>query len=53
MSNDYEILNISNYNIYGNSENDRIKKAFNFIKENNKNDELLKEIANEVHMKET
>ena len=50
MSNDYEILNISNYNIDGINENDRIKKAFNFIKENYKNDVLLKEIANEVHM---
>ena len=50
MSKDYEILNISNYNIDGINENDRIKKAFNFIKENYKNDVLLKEIANEVHM---
>ena len=47
---DYEILNISNYNIDGINENDRIKKAFNFIKENYKNDVLLKEIANEFHM---
>jgi AraC-like DNA-binding protein len=49
-SKNYEILNISNYNINGINENERIRKAFNFIKDNYKNEVSLEKVANEVHM---
>ena len=49
-SKNYEILNISNYNIDGINENDRIKKAFNFIKDNYKKEVSLEKVAKEVHM---
>ena len=46
----YEILNISNYNINGINENERIRKAFNFIKDNYKKEVSLEKVAKEVHM---
>ena len=46
----YEILNISNYNINGINENERIRKAFNFIKDNYKKEVSLENVAKEVHM---
>jgi AraC-like DNA-binding protein len=49
-SKNYEILNISNYNINGINENERIRKAFNFIKDNYKNEVSLEKVAKEVHM---
>jgi AraC-like DNA-binding protein len=49
-SKNYEILNISNYNINGINENERIRKAFNFIKDNYKNEVSLENVAKEVHM---
>jgi AraC-like DNA-binding protein len=50
ISKNYEILNISNYNINGINENERIRKAFNFIKENYKKEVSLEKVAKEVHM---
>tara|TARA_Y100000385_G_scaffold152168_1_gene157822 strand:- start:18 stop:887 length:870 start_codon:yes stop_codon:yes gene_type:complete len=49
-SKNYEILNISNYNINGINENERIRKAFNFIKDNYKKEVSLEKVAKEVHM---
>jgi AraC-like DNA-binding protein len=49
-SKNYEILNISNYNINGINENERIRKAFNFIKDNYKKEVSLENVAKEVHM---
>ena len=49
-SKNYEILNISNYNINGINENERIRKAFNFIKDNYKTEVSLENVAKEVHM---
>ena len=49
-SKNYEILNISNYNINGINENERIRKAFNFIKENYKKEVSLEKVAKEIHM---
>ena len=49
-SKNYEILNISNYNINGINENERIRKAFNFIKNNYKKEVSLEKVAKEVHM---
>jgi len=49
-SKNYEILNISNYNINGINENERIRKAFNFIKDNYKREVSLENVAKEVHM---
>lgn len=46
----YEILNISNYNINGINENERIRKAFNFIKDNYKKEVSLEKVSKEVHM---
>ena len=49
-SKNYEILDISNYNINGINENERIRKAFNFIKDNYKKEVSLEKVAKEVHM---
>jgi len=49
-SKNFEILNISNYNINGINENERIRKAFNFIKDNYKKEVSLEKVAKEVHM---
>ncbi|MDG1052365.1 MAG: AraC family transcriptional regulator [Flavobacteriaceae bacterium] len=49
-SKNYEILNISNYNINGINDNERIRKAFNFIKDNYKKEVSLEKVAKEVHM---
>ena len=49
-SKNYEILNISNYNINGINENERIRKTFNFIKDNYKKEVSLEKVAKEVHM---
>jgi len=49
-SKNYEILNISNYNINGINENERIRKAFNFIKDNYKKEVSLENVSKEVHM---
>ena len=49
-SKNYEILNISNYNINGINENERIRKAVNFIKDNYKKEVSLENVAKEVHM---